>query len=186
MKEGDYMLNLWFTKPIENEYIGKKDTWFPLIFQKEWMNDQIMIDVCDMVRHHKYLGDGAWRNEKGFICGPDKLPGTLKTLIMMWNMPDEIFPIVYVGPIANHALKLITDQKDIDISHGSIFAFTWDPEQMVRLMEVDGQPIINVNEMYEYLYDLGRVKDMYTDVIWNFTRGGMKDYEQTYLKHTIH
>lgn len=170
------MLNLWFTKPIENEYIAKKDTWFPLIFKEDWMDDPIMIEVSDMVRHHKYLGHGAWQNERGFISGPDKLPGTLKILIMMWNMPNELFPIIYVGTIANHALKLITDKKDINISNGSFFDFVWDPEQQVRLMEIDDQPVINVNNMYDYLYDRKCVDLMFTDVKWNLIRGGMKEY----------
>lgn len=178
------MLNLWFTKPIANEYIGRKDTWFQFIFKNEWMQDQLMVDVCAMVRNHKYLGDGAWKNEKGFICGPDQLPGTLKTLIMMWNMPNEIFPIVYVYPIANHALKLMTDQKDIDISHGSIFNFAWDPEQYVRLMEIDNTPVIKADDLYDYLYDIGKVELYFTDVKWEFIRGGMRDYENLQVKNT--
>lgn len=162
------MLNLWFTRPITSKFIAQKDFWFSYIFKNEWMQDTLIQEACMLVKNHKYLGDGIWKTPYGHNVGPSQLPGTLKTLIMAWNMPDEIFPITYVGPAAKKALKLLTDNKDLNFSNGSVFYYEWEPDQLVRLMEVENTPIINVNELVDYLDSIGRVKDAYTDLIWEW------------------
>lgn len=93
------MLKIWFGKnyPFEG-VIHRVDHFFDTRKEKEWFSDKFNQEMIYDVDHGtKVLKDFALENPLIGGMSPDKLSGSVKTLILIKEMPDLIFDATNCG-----------------------------------------------------------------------------------------
>ncbi len=103
-------------------YFGEKDKiaygplWFKHSYRLEWFQDPFIREMIEEVDHSKYITGGVIDSPVLGPISPEQLSGGVKTLIMIYEMPELIFDATSCGPNCAHMLLEIGRKKDVTVN----------------------------------------------------------------------
>jgi len=83
------MLSIYYGK-MEN-VIYNTSVYFNNVFRGEWLEDPLIIEMIRDVDNSEVLGNGAIKSPVLGVISPSTLSGGVKTLILIYKVPDKIF-----------------------------------------------------------------------------------------------
>jgi len=125
------------------EAIYNTDVYFQNVYEDEWITDDFAREVIRKVDRSEVLDKQAIRSPVLGVISPERLSGGTKTLLLMKNLPDQVFNASTCGDnCAKFILKLARD-RDLTINLRHLMNFGKRPFQalvlndqtMVRNME---------------------------------------------------
>ena len=108
------MLNIFFGKMPEAIY--NTEVYFQNVYEDAWITDDFAKEVIKKVDKSEVLDVQAIRSPVLGIISPERLSGGTKTLLLIKNMPDQVFNASTCGDnCAKFILKLAKD-RDVTIN----------------------------------------------------------------------
>lgn len=90
--------------------------YFKNAYLDEWLDDPFARRMIKSVDKAEVLGGGAVRSRVLGVIPPTGLSGGVKTLLLVYNMPEKIFNCSTCGDNCAHWLLEIGKKKDVTIN----------------------------------------------------------------------
>ena len=150
------MLSVWFSDspldvPFDN-YISQPDPWFDNQGGEEFITGNLEREMIKAIDKSEVISNNAIESSVLGTIPPTYLSGTVKTLILINNIPGQIFNGSSMGNLAAPWLLKIADQKDISIRLGYIMKF----KEPLKIKILNSNTIVNsyqeyIDAAFEYL-----------------------------------
>lgn len=112
-KMEEKMLNIYFG---EMNNVSYGPTWFKYNYELTWFQEPFVQQMLEAVDKSKYVDGSVIESPVLGPIPPEKLSGGLKTLIMIYEMPDRIFDATSCGPNCARWLLEIGKKKDVTVN----------------------------------------------------------------------
>lgn len=90
--------------------------WFKYYYELEWFKDPFVQEMIEEVDQTKYIDGYIFDSPVLGPIPPEKLSGGVKTLIMIYEMPEKIFNATSCGANCAHMLLEIGKRKDVTVN----------------------------------------------------------------------
>lgn len=107
------MLHIYFG---EMDGVAYGPTWFKYSYEPEWFLDPLVQAMVKEVDKSEYIDGQVIDSPVLGPISPNQLSGGLKTLIMIYMMPDKVFDATSCGENCAHSLIEIGKRKDITVN----------------------------------------------------------------------
>ena len=91
-------------------------TWFKYNYDPSWFNDELVQEMIREVDHTEYVDGCVFNSPVLGMIPPERLSGGVKTLIMIYKMPERIFDATSCGPNCAHSLIEIGKRENVTIN----------------------------------------------------------------------
>ena len=108
------MLSIYYGK-MEN-VIYNTSVYFNNVFRGEWLEDPLIIEMIRDVDNSEVLGNGAIKSPVLGVISPSTLSGGVKTLILIYKVPDKIFNASNCGDNCAKWLLYLGKEKDVTVN----------------------------------------------------------------------
>ena len=108
------MLNIYYG-PMEN-VVMKPSVYFKNTYQPEWLLDPLSRDMIRDVDKSEVIGPALIQSPVLGPIPPERLSGGVKTLIMIWHVPDKIFNASNCGDNCAHWLLRMGQDRNVTIN----------------------------------------------------------------------
>ena len=117
------MLNIYYGKYEEEEYIFDPDTFFNHRYEPEWLLEDLSREMILSV--DKSVVRGAYLIESPVLgpIPPERLSGGVKTLILIAHDSEHVFNASACGNNCARWLLKIAEQKDVTVRLGYLMDF---------------------------------------------------------------
>ncbi len=116
--------------------IYNTSVYFRNTMRGEWLEDPFVIDMIRDVDKSEVLGNGAIKSPVLGIIAPNTLSGGVKTLILIYEMPDKIFNASNCGDNCAKWLLKMGEMKDITVNLRHLMDFG-DAEYQIKVLNED-------------------------------------------------
>ena len=127
------MLSIYYGK-MEN-VIYNTSVYFNNVFRGEWLEDPLIIEMIHDVDNSEVLGNGAIKSPVLGVISPSTLSGGVKTLILIYKVPDKIFNASNCGDNCAKWLLHLGKEKDVTVNLRHLMDFGDDGYQIKVLNE---------------------------------------------------
>ena len=79
-------------------------TWFKYNYDPSWFKDELVQAMVREIDHTEYIDDSVFDSPVLGKISPERLSGGVKTLIMIYKMPDKVFDATSCGANCAHML----------------------------------------------------------------------------------
>lgn len=107
------MLRIYFGDMKEAAY---GPTWFKYNYDPSWFEDGLVQEMIREVDHTEYVGGSVFDSPVLGMIPPERLSGGVKTLIMIYKMPEKIFDATSCGANCAHMLLEIGKREDVTVN----------------------------------------------------------------------
>ncbi len=107
------MLRLFFGDMKEAAY---GPTWFKYNYEPLWFEDELVKAMVREVDHTEYISDSVFDSPVLGKIPPERLSGGVKTLIMIYKMPEKIFNATSCGANCAHMLLEIGKRENVTVN----------------------------------------------------------------------
>lgn len=107
------MLRIFFGDMDEAAY---GPTWFKYNYDPAWFEDPFVQDMILEVDRTKYVKGSVFDSPVLGAIPPERLSGGVKTLIMIYEMPDRVFDATSCGENCARMLLEIGRRKDVTVN----------------------------------------------------------------------
>ncbi|MBR0309096.1 MAG: DUF4869 domain-containing protein [Mogibacterium sp.] len=107
------MLKIFFGDMEEAVY---GPTWFKYNYEPIWFDDSLVQDMILEVDQTKYVSGSVFESPVLGMIPPERLSGGVKTLIMIYKMPEKIFDATSCGANCAHMLLEIGKREDVTVN----------------------------------------------------------------------
>lgn len=107
------MLRIYFG---EMDNVAYGPTWFKYSYETAWFEDPFVQQMIKDVDNTTYVAGGVFDSPVLGPIPPERLSGGVKTLIMIYEMPDKIFDATSCGENCAQSLLEIGKKKDITVN----------------------------------------------------------------------
>ena len=107
------MLRLFFGDMKEAAY---GPTWFKYNYESLWFEDELVKAMVREVDHTEYISDSVFDSPVLGKIPPERLSGGVKTLIMIYKMPEKIFNATSCGANCAHMLLEIGKRENVTVN----------------------------------------------------------------------
>lgn len=101
--------------------------WFKYSFDLKWFQDELVQQMILDVDKSKYVTGGVIYSPVLGPIPPEKLSGGVKTLIMIYKMPDKVFDATSCGPNCAKWLLEIGRREDVTVNLRYFMPFKGEP-----------------------------------------------------------
>lgn len=108
------MLNIFYGDMDNSIY--NTSVYFKNVFRSEWLDDDFIKKMIQDVDSSTVLGNGAIDSPYLGVISPDRLSGGVKTLILIYKVPDKIFNASNCGDNCSKWLLKIGEKRDVTIN----------------------------------------------------------------------
>lgn len=116
--------------------IYNTSVYFRNTMRGEWLEDPFVIDMIRDVDKSEVLGNGAIKSPVLGIIAPNTLSGGVKTLILIYEMPDKIFNASNCGDNCAKWLLKMGEMNDITVNLRHLMDFG-DTEYQIKVLNED-------------------------------------------------
>ena len=107
------MLRLFFGDMKEAAY---GPIWFKYNYDPSWFEDELVKEMVKEVDRTEYIGGSVFDSPVLGMIPPERLSGGVKTLIMIYKMPEKVFDATSCGANCTHMLLEIGKREDITVN----------------------------------------------------------------------
>lgn len=107
------MLRIYFGDMKEAAY---GPTWFKYNYDPCWFEDELIKEMIREVDHTEYVTGSVFDSPMLGKIPPERLSGGVKTLIVIYKMPEKIFDATSCGANCAHMLLEIGKREDVTIN----------------------------------------------------------------------
>lgn len=107
------MLRLFFGEMEEAAY---GPNWFKYNYDPAWFDDQLVKEMVREVDNTEYVSGSVFDSPVLGKIPPERLSGGVKTLIMIYKMPEKIFDATSCGANCAKMLLKIGQQENITVN----------------------------------------------------------------------
>lgn len=90
--------------------------WFKYNYDLKWFEDPLVQQMLEAVDRSRYIAGGVIDSPVLGPIPPERLSGGLKTLIMIYKMPEKVFDATSCGPNCAEWLLKIGEKEDITVN----------------------------------------------------------------------
>ena len=90
--------------------------WFKYNYDPSWFKDDLVQAMIREVDRTGYVGDSVFDSPVLGKIPPERLSGGVKTLIMIYKMPDKVFDATSCGANCAHMLLEIGKREDVTVN----------------------------------------------------------------------
>ena len=116
--------------------IYNTSVYFRNTMRGEWLEDPFVIDMIRDVDKSEVLGNGAIKSPVLGIIAPNTLSGGVKTLILIYEMPDQICNASNCGDNCAKWLLNMGEMNDITVNLRHLMDFG-DTEYQIKVLNED-------------------------------------------------
>ena len=98
------------------EKVAYGPRWFKYHYDLNWFLDPFVQEMIEEVDKTRYVEGYIFDSPVLGPIPPEKLSGGVKTLIMIYEMPDILFDATSCGPNCAHMLLEIGKRKDVTVN----------------------------------------------------------------------
>ena len=110
--------------------------YFKNTFRKEWLDDPFVIEMIKDVDNSEVLGTGAISSPILGVIAPTTLSGGVKTLILIYKDPDNVFNASNCGDNCAKWLLKMGETRDITINLRHLMDFG-DGDYQIKILNED-------------------------------------------------
>ena len=107
------MLKIFFG---DMDMVAYGPTWFRYNYDPAWFDDPFVQEMIREVDNTVFVGGSVFESPVLGMIPPERLSGGVKTLIMIYEMPEKIFDATSCGPNCAHMLMEIGKRKDVTVN----------------------------------------------------------------------
>lgn len=107
------MLQIFFGEMPEAVY--NTEVYFQNVYEDEWITDDFAREVIRKVDKSEVLDKQAIQSPVFGIISPERLSGGTKTLLLMKNMPDQVFNASICGDNCAPFILKLARERDLTI-----------------------------------------------------------------------
>ena len=90
--------------------------WFKYYYELEWFKDPFVQEMVEEIDQTRYVDGYIFDSPVLGPIPPERLSGGVKTLIMIYEMPEKVFNATSCGPNCAHMLLEIGKRKDVTVN----------------------------------------------------------------------
>ena len=139
------MLNIYFGE-IEGAMHGP--SWFRFNFQEEWFGDPLVAEMMENIDKSHYKGGQLIESDVLGPIPPERLSGSLQTLICIYKRPDLMFNATSCGEDCAKWLLEIGRREDISVNLRYYMPFDDCGDFEVGIINEDKK----INNTHDYLH----------------------------------
>ena len=91
-------------------------TWFKYNYDPSWFEDELVQEMIREVDHTEYVDGSIFDSPVLGKIPPERLSGGVKTLIVIYKMPEKIFDATSCGANCAHMLLTIGKREDVTVN----------------------------------------------------------------------
>ena len=91
-------------------------TWFKYNYDPSWLEDPFVQSMIEEVDNTTFFDGSVFESPVLGMIPPERLSGSVKTLIMIYKMPDKVFDDTSCGGNCAHLLLEIGKRVDITVN----------------------------------------------------------------------
>ena len=91
-------------------------TWFKYNYDPSWFQDDLVHEMVRTVDRTEYVGGSVFDSPVLGKIPPERLSGGVKTLIMIYKMPERVFDATSCGANCAHMLLEIGKREDVTVN----------------------------------------------------------------------
>ncbi len=119
------MLNIWYG-PMDG-VVMKPSVYFKNTYQPEWLTEPLSRAMIKDVDKSEVVGPALIQSPVLGAIPPERLSGGVKTLILIWHVPDKIFNARNCGDNCARWLLEMGRKRDVTINLRHLLDFGGDP-----------------------------------------------------------
>ena len=90
--------------------------WFKYNYDHSWFGDEFVKEMVREVDHTEYVEGSVFNSPVLGMIPPERLSGGVKTLIMIYKMPEKIFNATSCGANCAHMLLEIGKRENVTVN----------------------------------------------------------------------
>lgn len=137
------MLQIFFGEMPEAIY--NTEVYFQNVYEDEWITDDFAREVIRKVDKSEVLDKQAIQSPVFGIISPERLSGGTKTLLLMKNMPDQIFNASTCGDNCAPFILKLARERDLTINLYHLMNFG--KRSFKAKILNDGVTVVNMEEL---------------------------------------
>lgn len=91
-------------------------TWFKYSYEPSWFQDKLIQEMVKEIDKTEYQGGSVFNSPVLGMIPPERLSGSVKTLIVIYKMPDKVFDATSCGENCAHMLLEIGRRMDVTVN----------------------------------------------------------------------
>ena len=91
-------------------------TWFKYNYDPSWFRDELVQEMVREVDHTEYVEGSVFNSPVLGMIPPERLSGGVKTLIMIYKMPEKVFDATSCGGNCAQMLLEIGKREDVMVN----------------------------------------------------------------------
>ena len=145
------MLHIYFGNMPEAIY--NTEVYFQNGYDDEWIVDDFAREVIKRIDKSEVLDRQAIKSPVLGIIPPERLSGGTKTLLLIKNMPDQVFNASTCGDNCARFILLLARERDVTINLRHLMDFG--NKTFEAIIDNDGTKVTNMDELlagaYKYI-----------------------------------
>ena len=145
------MLHIYFGNMPEAIY--NTEVYFQNVYDDEWIVDDFAREVIKRIDKSEVLDRQAIKSPVLGIIPPERLSGGTKTLLLIKNMPDQVFNASTCGDNCARFILLLARERDVTINLRHLMDFG--NKTFEAIIDNDGTKVTNMDELlagaYKYI-----------------------------------
>ena len=145
------MLHIYFGNMPEAIY--NTEVYFQNVYDDEWIVDDFAREVIKRIDKSEVLDRQAIKSPVLGIIPPERLSGGTKTLLLIKNMPDQVFNASTCGDNCARFILLLARERDVTINLRHLMDFG--DKAFEAIIDNDGTKVTNMDELlagaYKYI-----------------------------------